>query len=195
MATAPRAVPKPPAKGAPQEAPPPPAAAKKSGMKMVVIALVVLLLLGGGGGAAWYFMGSHEAPAAEGEAGEGGAAASAPKAAAKGKEASAAPVFMVIEPFTVNLQPDGAATEQFLQVAFSLQVSNQQEVDLLKLYMPQVRSRLLLLLSGKKASEINTPEGKKKLADEIVAQVKLPFSKGVAAEQVSNVFFTSFVIQ
>jgi flagellar FliL protein len=76
-----------------------------------------------------------------------------------------------------------------------LQVADQSQVDLIKLYMPQVRSRLLLLLSSKKASEISTPEGKKKLSDEIMEQVKQPFKLGAAPQNVTNVFFTSFVIQ
>lgn len=195
MATAPKAATKAPAKGG--EEPPPPAAPKKSGKKLVIILVVLLLLLGGGGGAAWFFLGQQkeEAPAAEGEEGAHAASASASaSASAKSKEPPKPPTFMVIEPFTVNLQSDGSG-DRFLQVAFSLQVGDQQEVDMIKMYMPQVRSRLLLLLSGKKAAEISTPDGKKLLAEEIIAQVKQPFAPGVSAQKVSNVFFTSFVIQ
>ena len=108
-------------------------------------------------------------------------------------EAPKPPVFVVMEPFTVNLQNEGS--EQFLQTAFTLQVANNEEVELLKVYMPQVRSRLLLLLSSKHASEINTPEGKKKLGTEIVASINQPFSAGGKKQEVSDVFFTSFVIQ
>jgi flagellar FliL protein len=61
--------------------------------------------------------------------------------------------------------------------------------------MPLVRSRLLLLLSSKKASELSTVEGKKKLADEIIAQVKQPFTPQGGSTAISGVFFTSFVIQ
>ena len=43
--------------------------------------------------------------------------------------------------------------------------------------MAKVRSRVLLLLSGKKASEINTVEGKQQLAGEILAVVKKPFAE------------------
>jgi flagellar protein FliL len=61
--------------------------------------------------------------------------------------------------------------------------------------MPQVRSRLLTLLSSKKASEIKSVDGKRKLSEEIVAQVKLPFAKGAAVQEIDGVSFTDLVIQ
>jgi flagellar FliL protein len=61
--------------------------------------------------------------------------------------------------------------------------------------MPQVRNRLLLLLSSKKASEILSVEGKKTLSNEIVAQIKQPFVAQGPQQSVSDVFFTSFVVQ
>jgi flagellar FliL protein len=183
MATAPKA--KAPAEEEVQDAPKP----KKSKKKLFVF-LAILLLVGGlGGGAAWFFMGGDEPQAAEG--GEG-----AQKSKGDKSKEHKPPVFMVIEPFTVNLQPENpGAPDQFLQIAFSLQVEDEKGVDAIKLYMPQVRSRLLLLLSGKKASQISTPEGKKKLAEEIIEQIKQPFAPGMQPQPVTNVFFTSFVIQ
>jgi flagellar FliL protein len=102
-------------------------------------------------------------------------------------------VFVTLEAFTVNLQPD--PDEKFLQLEISLQVANPEQEELLKLQMPAVRSRLLMLLTSKTASEISTSEGKQKLSDEIVAEVKKPFSKGAKPQEVTGVFFTSFVIQ
>ena len=179
MATsAPRAVPKAvPKPGAEPTAEEVPVAPKKSRKKLVVLLLVALLVLGGGGGAAWFFL--MKKPAA------GGAHAKT--------EAPKPPVFLVMDPFTLNLQNDGA--EQFLQVAFTLQVASPEQVDLLKVYMPQVRSRLLLLLSSKRAADINTAEGKKKLGAEITATANQPFNPGGKAQEVTDVFFTSFVIQ
>jgi len=178
MATAPKAVQKAPAKGAAE------GEGKKSGNKIIII-LLVLILVGGGGAAAWYFM-SQKTP-------EHAASAHATTAKKSGEPAKP-PVFLVIEPFTVNLQPDGVG-DQYLQVAFSLQLTGEKDAEVVKLYLPQVRSRLLLLLSGKKASEISTVEGKKKLASEILEQVKQPLSAGAEAQNVTDVLFTSFVIQ
>jgi flagellar FliL protein len=61
--------------------------------------------------------------------------------------------------------------------------------------MAKVRSRVLLLLSGKKASEINTVEGKQQLAGEILAAVKIPFVSHGDEQDVSDVLFTEFIIQ
>lgn len=176
MATSPKAVPKAPVKGAAPATDQP--VGQKSGSKTILI-LVVLALLAAAGGAAWYFLGPQSAANAAGK---------------KSSEPAKPPVFLVVEPFTVNLQPETLG-DQYLQIAFSLQVSTEKDVEAIKQYLPQVRSRLLLLLSGKKASEIATVEGKKKLADEIMEQVRQPFAPGAAPQNVSNVFFTSFVIQ
>lgn len=178
MATAPKAVQKAPAKGAPEVVELPAVASKKSGNKLILIILILLLAAGGGG--AWYFLGqSTAAPGAN---------------AKKTVDPSKPPVFLVVEPFTVNLQPDGAG-DQYLQVAFSLQLSDAKDAESIKLYLPHVRSRVLLLLSGKKAAEISTVEGKKKLADEILVLMRQPFVPGGAPQNVTHVFFTSFVIQ
>ncbi len=180
--TAPKSV----AKTGPQAVPSEPSADDKASptgksktKKILGIGIVILLL--GGGIATWAMMGQSKPSTA------------ADKAAAKHVPVKP-PVFLPIEQFTINLQPDGVG-EQFLQVAFTLQVADQEQADLIKLYMPQARSRLLLLLSSKKASEISTADGKKKLLEEIMAQVKQPFNAQSPPQGISNVFFTSFVIQ
>jgi flagellar FliL protein len=61
--------------------------------------------------------------------------------------------------------------------------------------MAKVRSRVLLLLTGKKASEINTVQGKQQLAGEILAVVKEPFAEHGEEQEVSDVLFTEFIIQ
>jgi len=164
---------------------------KKSRKKLILILLITLVLLGGiGGGAWWYFMGDDE----EDVAGMTPEAIAAKAATKKAKtEKIAPPVFVQLEQFTVNLQPE--AGEHFLQIAMTLQVIAKEDVDIIKLYMPQIRSRILLLLTSKKASEISTPAGKNKLSEEIMTQVNQPLTPQGKPQTVSNVFFTSFVIQ
>lgn len=162
------------AKAPPQADPKQELPVAKPRKKLFLIGAVALAVLGGGAGA-WYFTQQNS-----------GAHAAKP-------EPAKLPVFVNLEPFTVNLQPD--SEEQYLQVALTLQVTDEAQTELIKLHMPQVRSRLLLLLSSKKASEISTVEGKNHLASEIIAQVKQPFTPKTAPQNVSGVFFTSFVIQ
>lgn len=173
MATAPKATPKVVPIDENSAAPAPQKKSKK--LLFLIVGLLLVVLSGAGG--AWFFMGDDE---------------SAKKSPAKA-EPLKPPVFIAMDPFTVNLQPEMG--EQYLQVAFTLQVPDQTHVDQIKLYMPLVRSRILMLLANKKASELATADGKKKLQEEIMAQIKQPFTPQSPPQSVTGVFFTSFVIQ
>jgi flagellar FliL protein len=155
----------------------------------IMIGAAVLVLGLGGAGAGWYFL--------HGSGGEEAAAEPARKehtsSKKKKKKDEAPPEYVNIEPFTVNLQPEHG--DQYLQVAFTLEVDSPEQVEVIKANMAKVRSRVLLLLSGKKASEISTVEGKQQLAGEILAAVKEPFVPRGDEQEVSDVLFTSFIIQ
>ncbi len=153
--------------------------------KLIIIIVAVLVLALGGGGAAWYFM--HGADSAEHEE------EPVKKKSKKKKKEAGPPVYVPVEAFTVNLQPEEG--EQYLQLAFTLQLSDAEQSEVIKSNMPKVRSRILLLLSSKRASEINTPEGKQQLGKEILEQVNLPFEEHGDEQEVSEVLFTSFIIQ
>jgi len=144
--------------------------------KKFIIMIAAMLVLAGGG-SAWYFM--HQK--------------SDHKKEVKHEEPAKTPVFVTLDTFTVNLQ--GEPDEKFLQLDMSLQVASAEVAELLKVQMPAVRNRLLMLLTSKKATEISTMEGKKQLSDEIAAEVRKPFSVGAKPQEVSGVFFTAFVIQ
>jgi flagellar FliL protein len=149
---------------------------KKKGGRLKLIVLL-LLLAGGGGGAAWYFTQPEHGKAGEHE---------------KSKEKAKPPVFERLEAFTVNLSGEG---EHYLQVEISLKVSDAKIGEDIKLYMPEIRDRVLRLLSSKHADELATPQGKAKLSEEIKAQVNKPLNLQAPGEGVVGVFFTSFVIQ
>ncbi len=152
--------------------------------KLMIIAIAGVLLLGGGAGAGWFFLhGSGDAEAHE----------EAPKKKKKEKKAAVKSEYVPIEQFVVNLQPENG--DQYLQIQFTLQVDGPEQALLVKDNMAKVRSRVLLLLSGKKASEISTIEGKQQLAAEIKAVVQAPFDEGGDEQEVSDVLFTSFIIQ
>ncbi|WP_229425203.1 MULTISPECIES: flagellar basal body-associated protein FliL [unclassified Massilia] len=154
-------------------------------MKLMIMLVAGVLLLGGGAGASWFFMhGSGDADAHE--------EASPKKKKKKDKEAVKAD-YLPLESFTVNLQPENG--DQYLQVQFTLQIEGPEQVELIKENMAKVRSRVLLLLSNKKASEINTVEGKQQLAAEIKAEVQKPFDEHGDEQEVADVLFTSFIIQ
>ena len=152
-----------------------PSNSKKKMLVIIIMGLVVVALAGGG---AWFFTRSS------------GDEHGKPK---KVEHKAEKPEFVPIEQFVVNLQPENG--EQYLQVAFTLQVANAAQVELIKTNMARVRSRVLLILSAKKASELSTVEGKKLLSDEIIAACKQPFVDKGEPQEVTDVLFTAFIIQ
>ena len=154
--------------------------------KLIIIIVAVLLVLGaGGGGAAWYFM--HNSGDAHEE--------EAPSKKKKKEKKAGPPEYLPVDPFTVNLQPGEDGAEQYLQLAFTLEVGSAEEKENLKVNMAKVRSRVLLLLSSKRAADINTPEGKMQLAKEIVEQTSEPLEQRGDKQDVVDVLFTAFIIQ
>lgn len=137
-------------------------APKKKGKLVIIIVAVLVLAIGGA--AAWYFTRPKHTEDDEAEA---------PPKAAK-QAATKPPVFLPLDQFVVNLQAGDAS--QFLQVALTIKVDDQAIADALKLHMPDIRNRILLLLSGKKASEIATIDGKQKLAEEIAVAAAEPIA-------------------
>lgn len=144
---------------------------KKSKLKLIIIAVVVLLVAGGGG--AWYFLKMKAQKDAE-------AADEAPTKSAKA-DTSKPPVFLPLDQFIVNLS--AGESSQFLQIALTIRVADQTVADALKTRMPDVRNRILLLLSGKRAAEIATVEGKQKLAIEIAEVSAIPLAAPEAPEK------------
>jgi len=139
---------------APEEAKAPAAEAKpKISKKKLVISLGVLIVsVAAGGGGYWYSTKDHGGPSQE----------------AKSQPAKP-PMFVPLEAFTVNLQVED--TPQFAQVGLTLKVADSSVADALKVYMPEVRDRILRLLSSRKASELLTLDGKQKLSNDIVTAV------------------------
>lgn len=159
----------------------------KKKRSVLKLALVLVPLLGGAGGGAWYFLQDSEpvAPA------KGPAAKAAPASKAV---SSKPPVFLPLDSFTVNLQPDDTSS-QFLQVGLSLKVIDNKSTDEIKLRMPEIRNRVLLLLANKKASEISTSEQKQALSGELTREISKPLAGSPAASAIETVLFTSFVVQ
>ena len=125
--------------------------------KMLLIIINSVLILGITGGAGWYFNRSDK----HAEKNE--------KKISK-SSSSVEPKFIPLEPFTVNLQREVA--DQFLQIGITLKILQPELEERIKKNLPEIRSRLLVLLSGKFPSELTSSIGKKKLANEIIAETE-----------------------
>jgi flagellar protein FliL len=138
---------------------PPPAKGKKK--LIIIIAVAAIVLLGAGGGA-FFMMKKKAAAEAEAEGGDAPTAHKAPPAAAK-KDPKALPVFVPLEPFTVNLADRNA--DRYAQVGITLEVEDNLTADQIKNYMPAIRNNILMLLADRTAGELMGRDGKSKLAE------------------------------
>lgn len=154
----------------------------KSGKRKLLVILVAVfaVLALAGGGAAWWFHQKASDVETKGEEG-----------AKPGKKAENAkpPVFNTLEAFTVNL----AGGDHFLQLGIVLQLKDEETVEKVKAWMPQIRSRLLLLLSSRTAEDLESSKGKQALVDAILAETRAPL--GADGEKVQAVLLGSMLVQ
>lgn len=148
------------------DAPAPKAAGKK---KLIIIIAAVLLLVLGGGGAALFMM---KKKAAAAEADEDGTETVAVAEPAHKEEKRKPPVFVPLDPFTVNLADREA--ERYAQIGVTLEIDDAKVGEELKVYMPAIRNNILLLLAHKTSAELMEPEGKELLAREVRREALRP---------------------
>ena len=104
------------------------------------------------------------------------------------------PLFVKLEPFTVNLQ-SGDYGSRLLYVGITLDLGNEQTMNFIQGHLPQVRNRLLMVLSGQDATALITSEGKRKLATQIGTSLHEPFTQQQPKLVVNDVLFTQFIVQ
>lgn len=143
--------------------------------KLVIILIAALLIVSIAGGAGFYFLykrGNHPA-----------APAPIP-----------APVFYPLEPFTVNLLSD-ADDGRYLHLGLTLRLPNEKAKEMLIEHLPELRSRILLLLTSKRPADLATLDGKQHLAAEIRSVAEKPFNAEDRGRKVNEILFTEFVVQ
>ncbi|MFX7140289.1 flagellar basal body-associated FliL family protein, partial [Acinetobacter baumannii] len=86
----------------------------------------------------------------------------------------------------------GEDGDRFLHTGLSVKVADTQTQARIAEYLPEARSRILLLLSAKQPPELSTVEGKQKLAQEIKQALARPFAPALPSQQIVDVLFTSF---
>ncbi|MCB8888514.1 flagellar basal body-associated protein FliL [Vreelandella malpeensis] len=156
------------------------AEASSGSRKLLWIMIVLVVLSSLGAAAAIYMVLGH------GNGGEAGQT----QVAAKPEP----PVFARIEPFTVNLSDDRYGS-RLLYTGITLRVGDEQSKKIIEEHMPQVRSRLLILLSGKQASELTSVEGKEALAQAIIGRLNVPLVENQPPLDLQEVLFTDFIVQ
>ncbi|ARS54067.1 flagellar basal body-associated protein FliL [Kushneria konosiri] len=156
----------------------PPAKTGSKKLLWVIVALLVILVGLASAAGAWYFL-KGDVPAAA--AHEAEQAAPAP-----------VPVFVELKPFTVNLN-DG--TGRILYVGITLKAEGEESAALLREQMPEVRNRILMVLTGQQGDQLTTPAGKQALAQALIGAFEKPFNGDTSSVAVSDALFTDFIVQ
>ncbi len=102
-----------------------------------------------------------------------------------------APVFFALDTFTVNL----GDAERVLYVGITLRLKDEATRARLSEYLPEVRSRLLLLFSRQDASQLASDEGKQKLVEAIKQTLAVPLVHGQPKQEVTDVLYTAFILR
>ncbi len=128
-----------------------PAAPKNTSKKKLMMGAIAALVLLVAAGAGWHFTKDKDTSAPVEEV-----KIIPPKI----------PIFVALEPFTVNLQRE--ASDQYLQIGISMKIFEPELDAKIKLNLPEIRSKILQLLTTKTATELLSAAGKIQLVKEII---------------------------
>ncbi|WP_350389101.1 flagellar basal body-associated FliL family protein [Castellaniella sp. FW104-7C03] len=104
-----------------------------------------------------------------------------------------APIFAELEPFTVTLY--GEMRNRILYTAITLRLADEASRKQIEDYMPEVRDRILKVLSSQPLAQVQTPEGRQALSSALKVGLSKTFAPQLPAPQISDVLFTAFVVQ
>jgi len=103
------------------------------------------------------------------------------------------PIFVTLEPLTVNVQSEGRG--RFLHIGMALKVRNEEAKAQIVEFMPELRSRLVLLLSNRPPESLVSTEDKARLAEEIRTVLNRPLAPDLPPQDIASVSFNTFVVQ
>lgn len=179
---------------------------KSKKMLIIIIAAVVLLALIGGG-AAFFLMKKKPAD----EEGHGDEAKAPPKVVHKAPDPKKPPTYLPMDPMVVNLADPGGG--RFVQLGITLKLDDPKTGDIVKQFMPSIRSAVLIAVSKRTADELLAVEGKEKLTRSIIraASEQLGYEvdeedeeenpakkkkkRNLPPSPVEDVLYSSFIVQ
>jgi flagellar FliL protein len=115
-------------------------------------------------------------------------------ASAHGEQGAAksAVYYAIDPPLVVNFE-DGSAV-RFLQITMEVMARDQKAIDSVQKNIPLIRNNLLLLMSNRNYQVLMSREGKEKLREEALAEIRA-VQKKQGGDDVDDLLFTSFVVQ
>jgi flagellar protein FliL len=116
-------------------------------------------------------------------------------AAGHGEEGGAgksAVYYAIDPPLVVNFE-DGSAV-RFLQISMEVMAHDQKTIDTVQKNIPLIRNNLLLLMSNRNYQVMMSRDGKEKLRQEALAEIRA-VQKKEGSPDVDDLLFTTFVVQ
>ncbi len=100
--------------------------------------------------------------------------------------------YAIDPPLVVNFE-DGSAV-RFLQITMEIMAHDEKAIESVQRNIPLIRNNLLLLMSNRNYQSMMSREGKEKLRQEALVEVRA-VQKKEGGPDVDDVLFTSFVVQ
>ncbi|HEX3398386.1 MAG TPA: flagellar basal body-associated FliL family protein [Steroidobacteraceae bacterium] len=100
--------------------------------------------------------------------------------------------YAIDPPLVVNFE-DGSAV-RFLQITMEIMAHDEKAIDSVQKNIPLIRNNLLLLMSNRNYQSMMSREGKEKLRQEALTEVRA-VQKKEGGPDIDDVLFTSFVVQ
>jgi flagellar FliL protein len=100
--------------------------------------------------------------------------------------------YAIDPPLVVNFE-DGSAV-RFLQITMEIMAHDEKAIESVQRNIPLIRNNLLLLMSNRNYQSMMSREGKEKLRQEALTEVRA-VQKKEGGPDVDDVLFTSFVVQ
>lgn len=101
--------------------------------------------------------------------------------------------YIEMKPFIANFSNTGKL--RFLKCQVTVQVASPDAHHAVNFYKPEIRHEVLMVLSDKQENELKSVEAQDELARELLATVQKVLLAEEGEAFVSDLFFTSFVIQ
>ncbi|ROP58334.1 flagellar FliL protein [Enterobacter sp. BIGb0383] len=104
------------------------------------------------------------------------------------------PIYVPLDTFTVSLKSGATDSDRVLYIGLTLRLKDEGSKMLLQQFMPEIRSRLLMLFSQQTVDVLETDNGKVELMSKIKDVVNLPLADQHSV-MVSDVLFNAFILR
>jgi len=103
------------------------------------------------------------------------------------------PIFYELAPFTVTVEDE--VSERLLHIGMTLRLADEASRTRLESYLPEVRSRILMELTRLTPDNLKRSQGRTELIAALLKTLNRPFEPIHVGQYVTDVLFTTFVVQ